>query len=175
MGSTQERRSVALCGALLAFSAGAFGAESGVTQLAWLSGCWKSGNAETGSGELWTPPAGGSMLGISRTVRQGKMVEFEFMQLRTLDDGTLAFIAQPSGRPPTIFRLKALDETGVTFENLEHDFPQRVTYSRTEDGNISARIEGTVNGAPRSVHFPMERVDCSEHFRPARESGGAQP
>ncbi len=82
------------------------------------------------------------MLGTSRTIRQGEMVEFEFMQVRTMDDGALMFIAQPSGSPPTTFALKTLDATGVTFEKPEHDFPQRVLYSHATDGNIAARIEG---------------------------------
>jgi len=157
----------AVVGTVLLFCVPTGGAEPGIAQLAWLSGCWKAENAEPGSGEQWTPPAGGSMIGTSRTIRQGKMIEFEFMQFRTLNDGKLVFIAQPTGNPPTTFRLKILDKTGVTFENLEHDFPQRVIYSRFENGTISARIEGMVNGALRTVHYPMVRVDCSEHFRPA--------
>ncbi len=151
-------------GALLVFSAAASAAEPDITQLAWLSGCWKTGNAEPGSGEQWTLPAGGAMLGTSRVIRQGEMAEFEFMQVRTMDDGALVFIAQPSGSPPTMFPLKALDATGVTFENLEHDFPQRVMYSRAENGNLAARIEGMLNGVMESVDYPMARVDCNEQF-----------
>ena len=157
----------ALVGTVLLLIAPALGAEPGIAQLSWLSGCWKADNGEPGSGEQWTPPAGGSMIGTSRTIRQGNMVEFEFMQFRTLDDGKLVFIAQPGGSPPTTFRLKTLDKTGVTFENLEHDFPQRVAYSKFENGTIAARIEGMVNGALRTVHYPMVRVDCSDYFRPA--------
>jgi hypothetical protein len=149
---------------LIGMPDGAWGAQPDITQLSWLSGCWKAENAEPGSGEQWTRPAGGAMIGTSRTIRQGKMVEFEFMQFRTQNDGSLVFIAQPSGSPPTTFRLKALDKTGVTFENIQHDFPQRVIYSMGENGNISARIEGVVNGALRAIHYPMMRVDCKESF-----------
>jgi Domain of unknown function (DUF6265) len=74
------------------------------------------------------------------------------------------FIAQPSGSPPTTFRLKVLDKTGVTFENPGHDFPQRVIYSKGENGSISARIEGMANGALRTIHYPMMRADCKESF-----------
>lgn len=158
---------VIFAGMMLAVALDASAADQGIAQLGWLAGCWKAPDAEPGSGEYWSPPAGGSMLGTSRTIRQGKLIEFEFMQLRTLEDGALAFIAQPSGKEPTTFRLKALDSSGVTFENLGHDFPQRVIYSREVRGSISARIEGTVNGAPRSVHFPMMRIDCTTHFKPA--------
>src|SRR5262245_26107294 len=157
-----------LVGAVLVFVAAASqGAEPGIGRLAWMSGCWSAANAEAGSGEHWTPPAGGSMFGTSRTLRQGRLVEFEFMQLRTLDDGTLVFIAQPSGGQPTTFRLKTLGDTSVTFENLAHDFPQRVSYAKVKDGNLSASIEGTVNGAMRRIEFPLLRTDCRAYFQQA--------
>ncbi len=158
-----------IAGAVFALSASASGADQGIAQLGWLAGCWKAPEAELGSGEYWSPPAGGSMLGTSRTIRQGKLIEFEFMQFRTLDDGTLAFVAQPSGMAPTTFRLKVLDDTGVTFENPGHDFPQRVIYSREKRESMSARIEGVVDGVSRSIQFPMVRVDCTRHFEPVRE------
>src|SRR5688572_33346099 len=74
-----------------------------ISQLAWLGGCWKSDVAEPGSGEHWMPLAGGTLLGVSRTVKQGKTVEFEFMQIRALADGQIAFIAMPSGQRTTVF------------------------------------------------------------------------
>ena len=60
-----------------------------ISQLAWLGGCWKSETAEPGSGEHWLPLAGGTLLGVSRTVKQGKTVEFEFMQVRALENCAL--------------------------------------------------------------------------------------
>lgn len=53
-----------------------------IANLSWLSGCWAREQGEPGSGEMWTAPAGGTMLGISRTIRAGKTVEHEFMQIR---------------------------------------------------------------------------------------------
>jgi hypothetical protein len=152
---------------MLVSSASTYGAAPAIAQLSWISGCWKTEKSEAGTGEHWTTPAGGAMLGVSRTIRLGKLVEYEFMQFRTLDDGVLAFIAQPSGSPPTTFRLKSLDGNSAVFENLQHDFPQRVIYTQLANGNLLARIEGTVNGAARSASFPMLRVDCREYFSPA--------
>ena len=37
--------------------------------VAWISGCWIAEGKEHGSGEMWLAPAGGTMLGVSRTVR----------------------------------------------------------------------------------------------------------
>ena len=135
-------------------------AERDIEQVAWLAGCWKNESAEAGSVEHWTQLAGGTMLGVSRTVRRGETVEFEFMQLRHLPDGTLAFIAFPSGQPSTVFPLLRISDAEAIFENAEHDFPQRVVYARDGEAKLRARIEGTVNGTLRVIEFPMSRVSC---------------
>lgn len=135
-------------------------AEAGVEQLAWLAGCWQAESGEPGSVEHWLPPAGGTMLGVSRTVRQGRTVAFEFMQLRRQPDGVLALIPQPSGQPPTIFRLSSLGAAEVVFENPQHDFPQRIVYARPDDTRLLARIEGLRQGLARTIEFSFVRVAC---------------
>lgn len=141
-------------------ASGARAADEGVDRVAWLAGCWKIESAESGTIEQWLAPAGGTMLGVSRVVRNGKTVEFEFMQLRQMQDGTLAFIAQPSGRPPTVFRALTLRDREAVFENLEHDFPQRIAYSSPEASRLLASIEGTRDGAVRRINFSFSRISC---------------
>ena len=104
--------------------------------------------------------AGGTLLGVSRTVKQGKTVEFEFMQIRAVENGQIAFIAMPSGQRSTVFPLLRLGETEAVFENPEHDFPQRVIYQLEGGTRLLARIEGVRRGALRVIEFPMNRVSC---------------
>lgn len=149
---------LALTASILASAAHA--APGDLQKMSWLAGCWQSQDAEPGSVEHWTPIGGATMLGLSRTVRQGQTVAFEFMQLRELPDGRLAFIAQPSGRSPTTFPALRVTDTEVTFENTSHDFPQRVIYARDGHARLRARIEGQRNGTLRAIDFPMLRVGC---------------
>lgn len=135
-------------------------AQPEIDQVAWLAGCWRSENAEPGSGEQWMPSAGGTMLGMSRTVRQGKTVEFEFMELRYLPDGTFAFIAHPSGQQTAVFPLLRISNAEVVFENSTHDFPQRIAYAKDGESKLRARIEGMRDGALRVIEFPFSRVSC---------------
>ena len=135
-----------------------------ISQLAWLGGCWKNEKAEPGSGEHWLPLAGGTLLGVSRTVKKGKTVEFEFMQIRTVENGQLAFIAMPSGQQTVVFPLLRLVKAEVVFENPQHDFPQRIIYQLQGDKKLQARIEGTRNGALRAIDFPMNRVNCESQL-----------
>ncbi|HEY2976824.1 MAG TPA: DUF6265 family protein, partial [Burkholderiaceae bacterium] len=50
-----------------------------IDELAWFAGCWAAEQGDPGSGEIWTAPAGATVLGTSRTVRGGRTVAHEFM------------------------------------------------------------------------------------------------
>lgn len=138
----------------------ALAAESALEGLAWLGGCWRSETAEAGSGEQWTPLAGGTLLGTSRVVRKGTTVAYEFMQIRQQPDGSVVFAALPSGRAETLFTLQPGAPLQAVFENTGHDFPQRVIYRLEEGGRLRARIEGLRNGVPAGVDFPLQRTAC---------------
>ncbi|HSK81340.1 MAG TPA: DUF6265 family protein [Thermoanaerobaculia bacterium] len=138
-----------------------------VSELFWLAGCWASEGAEPGSGEQWMAPAGGTLLGMSRTVKSGKTVAHEFMQIREIAPGRLAFIANPSGQAEASFPMVRLTAAEVVFENPEHDFPQRILYRLEENGLLRGRIEGLSKGQQKGVDFPMRRVPCDPAPRPA--------
>jgi hypothetical protein len=67
------------------------------------------------------------------------MVAFEFLRI-VERDGTLIYIAQPDGRPPTEFRLSAITADSATFENKAHDFPKVIAYTKKPDGTLEARV-----------------------------------
>jgi hypothetical protein len=146
--------------ALACAAPAAWAQEHDITKLQWLSGCWKADAAEAGSVEQWMPLAGGSLLGMGRTVKGGKTVAWEFMRIDVQPGGRLAFHAQPSGQPPATFPATSLSDTEVVFENPQHDFPQRVVYARDGATRLAARIEGQRNGKLRTIAFPMQRVSC---------------
>lgn len=156
------KHGLALAASLLFLSINVIAEEAEIEQLAWLAGCWASvaQNSEAGSTEQWTQPAGGSMLGVSRVVRDGRMVAFEYLRIVAGNHGGLIFIASPSGQATAEFALARLGQSEVVFENPQHDFPQRVIYRLVDDEQLLGRIEGTIDGQPRAVDFPMARVDC---------------
>ena len=145
-----------LASLLLATCGGVGFAAPQVTDLAWLAGCWARQDAEPGSVEVWLEPAGGVMLGMSRTVRGGRTVEHEFLEIREVEPGALGYVAHPSGQAGATFKLLRTGDREVVFENLAHDFPQRILYRRTGD-ELAARVEGERNGQIRGFDFPMTR------------------
>ena len=135
---------------------------STINDLAWLKGCWSLSRNGRETTEHWLKPAGGTMLGISRTVADGRTVEFEFIQIRQEASGDILFIAKPSGQPEATFKLIRGNAREVIFENPQHDFPQRVIYRLQNDGSLLGRVEGVSKGKERSVDFPMNRTRCDE-------------
>jgi hypothetical protein len=127
--------------------------------LAFLNGCWTFESKGRVIEEHWMAPAGGSLLGMSRTVVNGKTTEYEFLQIRDLPEG-LAYIAKPSNQPEAKFVATSKAAGEVVFENPTHDFPQRIRY-RLAGTTLHARIEGTMNGTSRGVDFTYTRTDCT--------------
>ena len=107
------------------------------------------------------------MLGMGRTVRAGKTLEYELVLIKE-QDGRLAYEAHPSGQPAATFVSTTVSETRVIFENAQHDFPQRVGYRRDGTDGLQAWIEGQTNGQARRIDFSYRRVRC------AAPEGGAQ-
>jgi hypothetical protein len=135
--------------------------ESGrsVNDLSWLRGCWSAVKGQRVYEELWMGPAGETILGVSRNVRQDTTREFEFLRIHSDTHGAIFYTAKPSGQSEASFRLVSLDANRAVFENPDHDFPQRIIYTRIAD-SLVARIEGNVNGNTRGVDFRMRRTPC---------------
>jgi len=131
-----------------------------VGQLGWLAGCWATDGREAGSGEMWMAPAGGTMLGMSRNVKGGKTVDWEFVQIRTQPDGRLAYVVKPHNQPEAAFPLLRMKDSEAVFEAIEHEFPQRILYRR-DGARVHARIEGVLEGKPMAIDYPLRRIDCT--------------
>ena len=116
-------------------------AKASIADVAWIAGTWTGSAGPVSLEERWTPPAGGAMLAVSRTIKDSRMVAFEYLRI-VERNGTLLYIAQPNGRPPTEFTLTTVDAQGATFENPAHDFPKKIRYAKRADGGLDATVSG---------------------------------
>ncbi len=130
----------------------------GIDDVAWLAGCWEYSSGSRTVEEHWLAPRAHSMVNVGRTVQADKLIESEMVIIRE-QDGRLAYEAHPSGQPSAVFMSRTISDREVVFENLQHDFPQRVGYKR-EGEALLAWIEGTRNGQTRRVEFPYRKVAC---------------
>jgi len=125
--------------------------------ISWIAGAWQS---EPGGKrqieEHWTTVAGGSMLGMSRTVAGDKTVEFEYLRIEQRTDG-IFYVAHPKARcPGTDFKLTRASATEAVFENPQHDFPKRIIYRKSGDDALTASIDG--GEGTKAMSYPYKRI-----------------
>lgn len=127
-----------------------------LSTLSWISGSWISRSDGRSAEEHWTHADAGSMFGVSRTIAGGKTVSFEFLRIEKTSDG-ITYFAAPKGRSPaTPFKAVQTEDHRVVFENLKHDFPQRIIYWRESDGPLRARIEGAEAGKQKGSEWTFQ-------------------
>lgn len=130
--------------------------DADLAKLAWMAGSWARVEGERSTEEHWTAAAGGTMLGVNRTVAGGRTRAYEYLRIEKTADG-IDYVASPSGQSTTRFRLIECENNRAVFENPEHDFPQRIIYER-KGNELFAGIEGTQNGQPRSAKWSWLRA-----------------
>jgi hypothetical protein len=120
----------------------AVGPAAKISELAWLSGDWQTApGGRARIEEHWTVLAGGTMIGMGRTVVGDKTAEFEFLRVEQRGDD-IYYVANPNANcPQTDFKLTRLTGQEVIFENPAHDYPKRVRYRKNADGSLLASID----------------------------------
>lgn len=134
--------------------------EHPIERLRWMGGCWERASRSGVVEEQWTAPRGGSMLGLSRTIRGDSTVAWEAIRIYARAD-RLVYAATPSGQAPAEFESTVVSDTLVVFENPEHDFPQRILYRPAVGDSLHARIEGMRGTELRGADFRYGRARCA--------------
>lgn len=114
-----------------------------INDLGWMAGHWCGDQAGARIEEHWFA-RGDKLLALAVTMQGGKLLGFEYTRIESRSDG-LAFVAQPDGAAPTVFKLTDSRHQRADFGNPEHDFPQRISYWRDDQG-LHAQIAGPGDG-----------------------------
>lgn len=144
---------------------------SSLEELVWLTGYWVGEDEGVRREELWLAPRGEVMFGLHRDVPASGKTFFEYLRIESGPDGVV-YQASPRGRPPTPFRMAAVSERSVEFENPEHDFPQRIRYWLDAEGALHARVEGK-EGDEATAEAGSGAVPTWRHDRPVARVGEA--
>ena len=131
-----------------------------IERVVWLQGCWAMERDGGFVEEQWLAPRASSMLGVGRTTRGTTLVDYELVLIRERGE-QLSYEAHPANQQPAVFMATTIGERAIVFENLKHDFPQRIGYERRGADRLAAWIEGPQNGQLRRIDFSYERVPCA--------------
>lgn len=113
-----------------------------LADLEFLQGKWKVENKETY--ETWKLNTDNTLTGSSYKVKDGKEVVSENLSIITSGDKivyTATVLNQNSGKPVE-FTLNKEISTKASFENLNHDFPKKIQYTKLDDKTLFVEVLG---------------------------------
>jgi hypothetical protein len=116
--------------------------DAGLDTFAWLSGRWLDLKNGTRSEEIWSPPAGDSMMGVWRLVNGGSARIFEFAAITKTGAGVLLSLRhfdsgmtprESEKEHPARLTMVSQREKQIVFEGMEATGKVRLSYRRTDD------------------------------------------
>jgi hypothetical protein len=129
-----------------------------ITDLEFLSGCWR--NQERGQvvEERWSLGHGNLLLGTSKTVKAEKVLQFEFLKIAQGQRGEILYTPYINGQRTVDFTLTSLSPKTyqVAFDNPENEFPKRVMYWRSSKDELTV----TLWGGEKSFSYVLKKIDC---------------
>jgi len=121
-------------------------------------GKWKMDVENIEVYEEWQLVNENELVGISYSIEDGVKNINESIYLKKFAD-QWAYVAVPKNQNIALFALIEHSPKKLLFENMEHDFPQKISYEFHKDGRMTAAIQGDVNGEIKRKEFSFKIVE----------------
>jgi hypothetical protein len=119
--------------------------ETEINSLKWMLGKWQSSTEEGILYEEWKKVNDSTYSGHAYAITIEGDTTFSETAEITKTNGSITYSVTVNEESSTDFALVDNQE-GAVFENVDHDFPQRIIYQKLAKDSLFARIEGTVDG-----------------------------
>ncbi len=119
--------------------------ETEINSLKWMLGKWQSSTEEGTLYEEWKKVNDFTYSGHAYAITAEGDTTFSETAEITNTNGSITYSVTVNEETSTDFALVDNQERAV-FENVDHDFPQRIIYQKLAKDSLFARIEGTVDG-----------------------------
>lgn len=130
-----------------------------IKSFSWLIGKWQMATKDGITYENWTMVNDSLLEGVSGMIKGKDTSVYEHITLK-LDRNDIYYTPtvkdQNNGQPVPFKMTQAIGDSFV-FENPQHDFPSKITYTRQSATAMLARISGKINGQEHAEDFPMTR------------------
>jgi len=127
-----------------------------IDNLKFMAGSWEADRGNGVSQETWMPPEGGTMLGVSRTVRDGRTTFTEFLKIEDREGKITLTISQKLGGPAITLIAGKVSATEVVFEPVDDPNKATITY-RLVEKEMHATVAGFRDGNPYTIEFKFKR------------------
>lgn len=126
----------------------------------WLLGNWENKSADGNLTENWEKVNDSTFQAQSYYIKEKDTVHFESIVLQQKGEN-LTYTATVKGQnndKPVSFKLKTATDKQLAFENLKHDYPQKISYTQITPDSLVAKISGIQQGKPSSEQFSMKKI-----------------
>ncbi|WP_099714664.1 DUF6265 family protein [Flavobacterium sp. 11] len=126
----------------------------------WLLGNWENKSADGTLTENWEKLNDSTFQAQSYYIKEKDTVHFESIILQQKGEN-LTYTATVKGQnndKPVVFKLTTATDKQVSFENLKHDYPQKISYNQITPDSLVAKISGIQQGKPSSEQFSMKKI-----------------
>nr|WP_315220666.1 DUF6265 family protein [uncultured Flavobacterium sp.] len=131
-------------------------AEKGKIKAAdWLIGNWENKNPDGVLTENWEKINDSTFNAVSYFIKGKDTIHFENISLVQKGE-TLTYFATVKGQnndKPVAFPSVLETEKQLVFENIKHDYPQKITYTKGANNTLTAEISGKLEGKMTTERF----------------------
>lgn len=131
-----------------------------IEKASWLIGKWQNNSTEGNVTEIWEKSNDSTFIGKSYFVVGKDTISSETIKLEQNNEELfyIPTVRDQNNRQPVKFRLTSLTNKQLVFENPEHDFPQKISYTQIRNDSLIAEISGVLDGKQNSQKFPMRKI-----------------
>lgn len=126
----------------------------------WLVGNWEFTQSQIPTFETWKKENDSTLSGYSYAVRNGDTIVTERLlwQIREGESYYIPTVDGQNDNEAVVFKLSSNLANQWIFENPTHDFPQKITYNKIDENQLTAEISAKTDSSERKITFPMKRV-----------------
>jgi hypothetical protein len=126
----------------------------------WLLGKWETPHAGGTLTENWKKANDSTYNGLSYFIKGKDTIHSETILLQQVED-QLSYNSTIKGQDddqPISFTLAGRNETELVFENLQHNYPQKISYTQISKDSLITEISGMQSGKLNSEKYIMLRT-----------------
>lgn len=126
-----------------------------------LCGKWMDANKDNAFNEEWRREGEHLLVGKGYVLSENDTVFIEKLSIEIAAE-KVVYAAEVSNQNKDMkvpFTAAEQSKDKVVFENVQHDFPQRIIYHLTSDKELRVAIEGYENGVYRKLKFDFLKAN----------------
>ena len=153
-----NRFKIIIAGFIVIFFSVSSAGQVKLSNLSWLLGKWESLSGGTYTTESWERLSDNTFEGYGETINTTSIESISSETLRIVEmSGEIFYIAKVAhNQYPIAFKLTQCSDSSFVFENHEHDFPQRIEYTLSNEDQLTVNVSNTKDGF--SIHFVRKKL-----------------